>query len=183
MFTRIQGSQLPALTSRFKYLVNRAFQAISDRRIIRASLIYRLAQTRFRFWIYPAYWQYLVQKLTHATQKQGLLTVHNPLVPSTSSNRYIAAIPNQWAGIGHQFTILNTALIFSQRYNLQFVYYPLSGGWDEIFGLGEGEIHYSELMIPFTQTLKDTSLHLVNLPRTNANSDVVKGASQLCENS
>ena len=170
---QLQDSRLSVMLSRGKYLVNRAIQAISDRRIIRASLIYRLAQTRFRFWIYPAYWQYLGKALTGGIGIQNLAIVDNLSTPETNSHRYIAAIPNQWAGIGHQFTILNTALIFSQRYNLQFVYYPLSGGWDEFLGLDEGEIKYADLMIPFTQTLKDKSLHLVNLPRTNANSDVI----------
>jgi hypothetical protein len=91
----------------------------------------------------------------------------------TNSRRYIAVIPNEWAGIGHKLTVWNAALIFARRYNLQLVHYPLSQGWDDFFGFGEGEVQYSELMVPFTQTLKDKSLQLVNLPRTNANDDVV----------
>ncbi len=170
---QFQNSRFSVAISRCKYLIDRAIQSISDPRIIRASLIYRLAQTRFRFWIYPAYWKYLVKAITGRIGTQNSVTIDRLSTPTTSSRRYIAAIPNQWAGIGHQFTILNTALIFAQRYNLQFVYYPLSGGWDEFLGLDEGEIQYSDLAIPFTQTLKDESLRLVNLPRTNANSDVV----------
>lgn len=170
---QFQNSRFSVPTSRCKYLIDRTIQSISDPRIIRASLIYRLAQTRFRFWIYPAYWKYLIKAIAGGIETQNSATIDRLSTPTTSSCRYIAAIPNQWAGIGHQFTILNTALIFAKQYNLQFVYYPLSGGWDEFLGLNEGEIQYSDLAIPFTQTLKDESLRLVNLPRTNANSDVV----------
>jgi hypothetical protein len=168
-----QRFQLSLPNSKWKHLTSRAVQALKDPRIIRASLIYRLAQTKFRFWIYPSYWKYLGKSVLSPSWKQDAST--KPLVsnlPDTDSRRYIAAIPNQWAGIGHQFTILNTALIFAQRYNLQFVYYPLSGGWDQVFGLGEGETQYLDLMVPFSQVLKDSSLQLVNLPRTNTNDDV-----------
>jgi len=69
----LQGFQWINPGSRWNHLVSRAAQAVKDPRIIRASLIYRLAQTKFRFWIYPSYWKYLGTSTLSSSWKQDAL--------------------------------------------------------------------------------------------------------------
>lgn len=168
----LQSFQLDIPSSRWKHLISRAVQALKDPRIIHASLVYRLARTKFRFWIYPAYWRYLGNTALSYLRQQSPTSIEVSQVSHSDSRRYITVIPNQWSGIGHQLSNWSTALIFSQQYNLQFIHHPLSKGWDDFLGFGEGEIQYIDLIVPFTGVVKDKSLKLVNLPRTNANNDI-----------
>jgi hypothetical protein len=118
----------------------------------------RIEKTIFRFWIYSSYWRYLVSK-TFVKIWTG-----QPKIKSTYNNNCVnyltCVIPE--TGIGHQLTCWNTGLIFSIKYNLKFVHYPLHKfdgvDWENFLGFGDGELLYSQIE-------NDRSIKIVNLPR------------------
>jgi hypothetical protein len=113
--------------------------------------------TIFRFWIYPSYWRYQFTKILRLL---GLWYPESRL--KNSQRRYLTGRPDPLAGMGHQLSNWNAALIYSRKYNLQFVHQPLSiaGGynWEEFLDFGNGELIYDEI-------INDKSIKKVNLPR------------------
>ncbi|MEQ8995314.1 MAG: hypothetical protein RID53_02280 [Coleofasciculus sp. B1-GNL1-01] len=113
--------------------------------------------TPFRFWIYPSYWRYV---LTKSLKNLGLWHPESHL--KNSQRRYLTGRPDPLAGMGHQLSNWNAALIYSMKYDLKFVHQPLvtAGGynWEEFFNFGDGEVVYDEI-------IKDQTVKIVKLPR------------------
>ncbi|MEQ8755152.1 MAG: hypothetical protein RID09_16770 [Coleofasciculus sp. G1-WW12-02] len=113
--------------------------------------------TPFRFWIYPSYWRYLLAKFL---KKLGLWHPESHI--KNIQRRYLTGRPDSLAGMGHQLSNWNAALIYSMKYDLKFVHQPLltAGGynWEEFFNFGDGEVVYDEI-------IKDQTVKIVKLPR------------------
>ena len=107
------------------------------------------SKSSFRFWFYHSYWRFNYHKLSKKFNNNKNI--------KKDVKKYITIIPNQGAGIGHQFCNWNTALIFAHQFKLSFVHYPLKGRWDDFLCFGIGEIPYKEIK-------KNKSVKKVRLP-------------------
>lgn len=119
-----------------------------------------ISKSYLRFWIYPAYWRLNYHKLLGHFK-----FYNNKNFIGKNNKRYISIIPNQGAGIGHQFCNWNTALIFAHLFKLNFVHYPLKGRWDDFLGFGKGEIQYKDIK-------KNKSIKKVRLPLIRGHNDL-----------
>ena len=116
----------------------------------------RIERTRFRFWIYPSYWRYFLNRALDI----GGARHRNKVCRNQTVHCITSVAPG--AGIGHQLACWNTALIFSLRYNLNFVHHPLhssgNDNWENFLEFGEGELSHCSVV-------GDNSVKIVNLPR------------------
>ena len=113
-----------------------------------------IERTIFRFWFYPSYWYYLLNKYFRIFEVKEDSNHQN----QNNFTHYLTCIIPHHPGIGHQLACWNTALIFSLKYNLKFVHYPLSLKWENFLGFGDGELNYFEVA-------NNQSIKVVNLPR------------------
>ena len=67
--------------------------------------------------------------------------------------KYLSCLPNQNAGVGHQFIGWASAYSLADMYGLTFAYQPF-GFFEEFLPFGDNEIKYSEL-----------NLSIINVPR------------------
>tara|TARA_R110002126_G_scaffold286935_3_gene439238 strand:- start:14535 stop:15539 length:1005 start_codon:yes stop_codon:yes gene_type:complete len=81
-------------------------------------------------WIFKSYWNYRFFKNNKTSDTQN----------------YITAIPNFYAGIGHQLANWNAGYWFSKQFELKYAHIPFSTKkWEEFLGFGENEMSFEEL--------------------------------------
>lgn len=81
--------------------------------------------------IYPSYWHY---------------KIHGVVDAYDTSDFYLAARPNQGAGIGHQMANWIAGLWWSKQFGLKFAHMSFSSdNWEYFLGFGEGEKTVTEL--------------------------------------
>lgn len=61
--------------------------------------------------------------------------------------QYFTAVQNIGAGVGHRQANWNAGYWFAKVFNLYFAHTPNpSQRWEELLGLGEAEVHVSDLL-------------------------------------
>jgi hypothetical protein len=70
-----------------------------------------------------------------------------PAAQNSSTQQFIAAIPNPGAGIGHQMANWIAGLWFARQFGLGFAHIPFSSSqWEHLLGFGDGQITVDELV-------------------------------------
>lgn len=80
---------------------------------------------------YRSYWHYRLHRTTQSPN---------------SSDKYLGAIPNRGAGIGHQLANWIAGLWFSKKFDCKFVHIPFSNqNWENLLGFGLNESTLKDL--------------------------------------
>lgn len=115
----------------------------------------RIIRTRFRFWLYPAYWRLVLGT--------GGLSGGS----ASEQRRFMVAIPNQDAGIGHQLGNWIAGLLYADRHRLTYAPHPLNPpDWDRFLGLSEYSARYRDVT-------GDRRIRHVQLPFVRGPDDVI----------